>query len=329
MGVDGMDVDHTTGPIVFAGERVEDGLAGVLARLFAGAGCTGQVWARCLQSGREAGVDGDRPVVPASVIKVLIGVAAEAAFAEGRIDPTARARLAAGSRTTGPVGFSLFSDDVEVSARDLVVSVLTISDNAATDALLERVGLQACNDLAAGLGLGATRLVSDIATMIDSIGRDAGFGSWRELTEWMSALPPGADTAAVEARVRASRALDPQVATCTTARDMCRLLEAVWSDSAAPPAACARVRGLMARQLTRNRIAAGMPPGAQVAAKSGGLAGVVRNEIGVVDCPGRGRYAVAVFTQSTDGDEKTINQAIGRAAALVIDGLFEAEGGGA
>lgn len=292
-----------------------------IAELFDAAGCKGQVCVRSLESKVEGGLDTAELVVPASVIKVLVAVAAEEAFAAGDADPNERITLAAASRTGGPVGFSLYEDDVEVSARDLVVSMLTISDNAATDALLDRVGLEACNALAARLGLADTCLVSDIGTMIDSIGRDAGFASWKALTDWLATDPPEEEVDRVEIRVRGSGALDPRGGTHTTAHDMCVLLDAVWSDSAAPPLACARIRALMARQLTRHRIAAGMPSETGVSAKSGGLVGVVRNEIGVVRFPDRGSYAVAVFTQAAAGDERKINAVIGRAALVAIDDL--------
>lgn len=299
-----------------------DGIAG----LFAAAGCSGQVCVRSLKSRAEGGLDAAELVVPASVIKVLVAVAAEAAFATGDAEPKQRITLAAGSSTGGPVGFSLYDDDVEVSARDLVISMLTISDNAATDALLHCVGLEACNTLAARLGMADTRLVSDIGTMIDSIGQDAGFPNWKALTEWLATAPPQKEIDRIDARVRSSGTLDPRVGTHTTAHDMCVLLDAVWSDAAAPPAACARVRSLMARQLTKHRIAAGMPSGASVSAKSGGLVGIVRNEIGVVKFPDGGSYAVAVFTQAATGNERKINAVIGRAAAMAIDDMRTREG---
>ena len=104
---------------------------------------------------------------------------------------------------------------------------------------------------------------------------------------------------------------------------MSRLLEAVWRDEAGPPEACARVRWLMARQLTRNRLASGFGPGVTVAAKSGGLMGVVRNEVGVVTFPGEPPYVVSVFTRAAgpQADERVVNAAIGRAAALAVEEL--------
>lgn len=104
---------------------------------------------------------------------------------------------------------------------------------------------------------------------------------------------------------------------------MATLLRLIWSDQAGPAVACARVRELMARQLTRHRLAAVFGPPARVAAKSGGLVGVVRNEVGVIEYPdGRG-YAAAVFTQarpSWPGDA-AINAVIGTAAAAAVSAL--------
>ena len=101
-------------------------------------------------------VDADRPAVPASVIKILVALGAETQFPSGQLDPRERVTLRAAKRTPGPVLFSLFQDDVRVSLRDLVVAMLTISDNVATDALLDRIGLDAVNTRAAHLGLANT-----------------------------------------------------------------------------------------------------------------------------------------------------------------------------
>jgi beta-lactamase class A len=80
----------------------------------------------------------------------------------------------------------------------------------------------------------------------------------------------------------------------------------------------------MARQLTRHRIASGFRPPVRLAATSGGLAGVVRNEVGVISYPDGRRYAAAVFTRSRPGsDDAAINAAIGAAAARAVAALRE------
>jgi beta-lactamase class A len=250
---------------------------------FAAASCRGWLCVRRAGSSAEVAIGADEPVVAASVIKVLIAVAAESAFATGRLDPTAEIRLRAARRTPGPVGMSLYADDTVVSSRDLVSAMVTISDNVATDALLELVGLDTCNQLAADLGLADTVLVGTLDAMITSIARDAGFTDWAAMTAW---------------------------------------------SEAGPPAACARVRTQLARQLTRHRLAAGFGQPWRAAAKSGGLLGVVRNEIGVVERPaaddsGADRYYVAVFTRSDPGGAgPAVDAAIGTAAARAVASLL-------
>jgi beta-lactamase class A len=291
---------------------------------FEDASCQGWLYVQAAETGFEVAVSGDEPVVAASVIKVLVALAAESAFVEGDLDPVQPICLRSLDRTPGPVGFSLFTDDVTASSRDLVSAMMTISDNVATDALLDLVGIETCNRLAAELGLVETVIVSNLAVIIDSIARDAGFADWLAMTAWMESGPSVSDRDVVDAQVRASAALDPSRTTRTTARDMCRLLRMIWDDEAGPGVACARVRTHMARQLTRNRLAAAFPPTDRVAAKSGGLVGVVRNEVGVVEQPDGRRFYAAVFTRSDPkAIEGNVNAAIGNAAAAAVRCLSE------
>ena len=99
----------------------------------------------------------------------------------GRLDPARPVRLDAGNRSPGPVGLSLFHDDAQVSARDLVTLMLTISDNVATDALLALVGLDAVAAAAERHGLADTRVGCDLQGLLDSVARDVGFADWAAL----------------------------------------------------------------------------------------------------------------------------------------------------
>lgn len=300
---------------------------GDIQTLFARAGCAGQLCVTTIDGTREIALDADKPAVGASVIKVLVALVVQAAFERGILDPGERVTLPGGDPVPGPAGFSLYSDDVQVSLRDLVVPMLTISDNAATDALLHRVGLETVNRRAAELGLKDTLITSDLRTLIDSMAQDAGFGNWAALTGWAGRAHGQEAENRIARRVARSGALDPVRGHRTTARDMAMLLRLIWTDQAGPPRACDRVRQLMERQLTRNRLASGFGEPARVAAKSGSLAGVVRNEIGVITYPGGERYAAAVFTQARapgrDEGEGEANAVIGRAAAAAVERLCE------
>lgn len=301
------------------------GSSEAVSRVFAEAGCTGSFRIERAHDAAWCGTDPDEPVVAASVIKVLIAVEVQRQLAAGVLDPAERVVLRPDQRCPGPVGFSLYQDAVDVSVRDLVVAMLTLSDNAATDALLDRVGIESCNATAVALGLTGTRLVDTIGSSVDAVARAAGFASWSDLAARSGELSPEAEERAAEA-MRAAPSLHAETANRTTPGDMCRLLRAIWSDEAADPGGCLRLRRLMGQQLTRDRLAAAFAPPVLVAAKSGGLAGLFRHEVGTITFPDGRRYFAAVFTR-TSSDAATaagVNRAIGRAAAAAVDELERA-----
>jgi beta-lactamase class A len=297
-----------------------------LEALFEESGCRGFLQVQSLDGSHRVTLHEREPVVAASVFKILVALEIERQFAAGQIDPSERCHLGAMERTPGPTGMSLYDHDVDVALGDLVVAMMTISDNVATDAVLRRIGINAVNDCARTLGLVDTVVVADLSTIVNSIAVDAGFAGYDAFTAWWATNPTPIAMEAASARVRASTALNAATTNRTTARDMARLLQLIWTDDAASPAACARLRHLMARQLTRNRLASGFPGDVAVSAKSGGLMGAVRNEVGAVVFSDGTTYIASVFTQSlgTENREVEVNAAIGRAAAAAVASLREA-----
>ncbi len=240
-----------------------------LRETFDRAECEGQLCVQSLDGGHEVAVDADRPAVSASVFKVCVALEAETQFADGRLDPRQRVTLRAAGRTPGNIGFSLFRDDAEASLRDLVVAMLTVSDNVATDALLDRLGVDAVNASSARLGLTSTVVTADLGTIINSIGRAAGFASWDAMWAWIAQPHSTDEEDRLLRRMMAADALVPERTTRTTPRDMATLLRLIWTEQAGPSSACRRVRELMGQQLTKHRLAASFPPPARVYAKSG------------------------------------------------------------
>jgi beta-lactamase class A len=183
------------------------------------------------------------------------------------------------------------------------------------------VGLDAVADLLSELGMTSTRMLHDIGTMLDEMAREAGFADYAAMAAYEPREPGDPTEDEIRRRLDVAAALDPSRGSRTPARDCVRLLGAIWSDRAGTPEACAEVRRAMAQQLTRHRIAVGFPPGYAVAAKSGGLMGVVRNEIGVVRAPDGASYAVAAFTRTDPAaraDHRKVDAAIGAAAAHAV-----------
>ena len=293
-------------------------------QLFARAGCQGWLCAADIDGDGEVSAGGDELAVAASVFKVVVALEVFTQAATGRLELGKRIRVSPEQRTPGPTGLSVFADEAELSVRDLALMMMAVSDNAATDILISLAGLDSINATLASLGLRATVIPGTEQAELDSIGQDVGYAGWNDLIRASARFTAEEDRRIQDGFLRA-RALTPEHAIRTTAREMATLLRLIWRDEAGPAEACAQVRQMMARQVTRQRLALGFPrAGVQVAAKSGSLLGIIRNEVGVITMPGVHRCAVAVFTRADRPyqNEHEINAAIGASAAQAVESLL-------
>ncbi|MGO9887291.1 MAG: serine hydrolase [Solirubrobacteraceae bacterium] len=156
------------------------------------------------------------------------------------------------------------------------------------------------------------------------LAEEVGFQDYRALAAHDPGLAGPPSTEEIRRGLISSAVFDPTRGTRTTATETVMLLQGIWTDRAGPPQACAAVRTAMARQLTRSRIASGFGAAVTVAAKSGGLMGIARNEAGVVTFPDGTAYAVAVFTRNGSiaaPDPAKVDACIGRIARAAIDQL--------
>jgi beta-lactamase class A len=294
---------------------MSEAISQALAARFARADARGFVHARELATGAEVGLDADAPVSVASVIKVAFAIAFAREVAAGRLDGRERVEVPAELRLGGS-GTAGFRDTPLISLRDLARLMLTVSDNAATDIVLDRTGRDAVTAVLAELGLHATHLRSDMASMHRRVVAELGLDPDRDLDAQLAQADPDA--------VRALAWLDPAYANAATPRDTTALLAAIWSDRAGPPQACAFVREVMGEQVSTQRLASGFGPEVAVAGKTGTLPGV-RNEAGVVALPDGRRVAVAVFTRcgSLADRNPAVDAAIGDTARMAVEALLE------
>jgi beta-lactamase class A len=287
---------------------------------FVRAGVDGSLHAIDVDRGAEIGYQSDEPVVLASVFKIALLVEFERRVAAGDIDPLERARVPAGFRVPGPTGISVMLDDVELSWRDLAQIMIAVSDNTATDFLGERLGLPQVNRTLRELGLEQTVIEGDCRFILRQFVEDLG-GSWP---------PAPGDEALIEAAgasaLADNRALRPDTGVRSTPREVARLLAMIWRDEAGPPEACAEMRRILWSQVWRDRLSSGFGDGVRIGAKTGTLWGI-RNEAGVVEIPGQGRVAVAVFTRShaPRWREPEADRVIGTAGRLAVDALLAAD----
>ncbi len=175
-------------------------------RLFDEAGCIGSLHAVRLSDGAEVSHDADRPHVLASVVKVPIGLEFYAQADDGRVDPTEMVALVPALRTPGPVGISQFEDTVTMSLRDLSYLMLTISDNAAADAVTAAVGIPAVNNRLRAVGCRETVVVESLQAMLDGVASEMGYGTYPELVAAQNGAK-GPEAQAMATRPRAHRPL--------------------------------------------------------------------------------------------------------------------------
>src|SRR5690606_918577 len=148
-------------------------------------------------------------------------------------------------------------DDAQLSLRDVAQLMVTVSDNAATDAILDRIGLDAVQRVVRENGLPATAVVSSSRAQYDLLVDDLARSG---LTLAQALADPDA--------LAAFRVLDPACTNRSTPRDMTTLLARIWHDEAASPTACEDMRRMLRLQVCRHRLASGFPSdGVRVAGK--------------------------------------------------------------
>lgn len=283
-----------------------------LDQVFAAAGVTAAFHALDLETGLEVGHHPDDLAVSASVFKLPVLLELCRQHAEGELDAAAPVTVPVQGRAPGPNGLSVMRDPMTASLRDLAWLMMGISDNAATDVVCAHVGLENVRATLTRLGLVQTRVDGDCRDLFRTIEEDLQ-------VEDVMALKPTWEM------VEKLRALDPSRGLrVTTPREITRLLQLIWDDEAAPAEACAEARRILGLQVWPHRLAAGFADldDVRTCGKTGTLP-TVRNEVGVVEYPDGGRYAVAVFTRSSSLAQKNAaaDAVIGRAARLAVDAL--------
>ncbi|TGB18073.1 serine hydrolase, partial [Streptomyces palmae] len=123
---------------------------------FTEAGVTGWLHALDIGSGAQLDAGADQPVPTASVHELCLLVTLHQQAAEGRLDLGEQVECAPADRTWGPTGPAAMLDPVRMSLRDAAYLMTAVSDNAAADLLLRRVGLHTVNRTTRRLGLTPT-----------------------------------------------------------------------------------------------------------------------------------------------------------------------------
>ncbi|MCX4657011.1 class A beta-lactamase-related serine hydrolase [Streptomyces microflavus] len=296
------------------GSRHGGGVERTIRSLFDDAGVRG--WLHVAELDRPSAhvvLDPDEQVPMGSIYKVPLMTAFCRLADAGRIDPSHRLTLEAADRVPGPTGLSILRDPVTMSLRDLVVQMMSVSDNTAAHAVLRAVGPEAVDRVCADLGLPHTRIHGGVVGTFDRLVADTGAGS----------LDAAMDQVADNDTVVPPDVYDPAYKASSTPADIARLLRAIWTDEAASPGSCSFMRAAMGTQVWAHRLASGFPYDDVTVYGKTGTFGSMRHEAGVVELADGSVYTAVVFTQAARADKKLprADAVIGAVARVAVEEL--------
>lgn len=261
------------------------------------------VFAKDLSTGETIAINADARFPTASVIKVAVMVEALSQVADGTLALDHTVTLREGAKVGGSGTLREMHDGLEVTVRDLLHLMIVISDNTATNLLLEKVGTLKVNARMKEYGLEHTRI---FRPTFRGGQPDCCLEEEREFGLGMS-----------------------------TPREMGALMERIATGKAVSESASAQMFDILERQQDRNMIARRLPLGAdgvKVANKTGtdeeklvdgsGTRGHVRGDAAIVETP-RGRYVLVVFTRRVKDDSWTADNAALIAGAEISRIVYE------
>jgi beta-lactamase class A len=223
----GTDVDWSPVEREIAAVAVGGGLAGV---------------AVIGPDGNEAAWHGDQRFRAASTIKIAVMVEVFRQIERNQLAHDDIITLTDGDRVPGSGVLLHLHDGLGLTVDDLLYLMISISDNTATNLLIDLTGLEGINQMLADLGLATSRMNR---RMLGRTPREDEPENWVNPAE------------------------------------MARLMQLIVTDRAASPPACLAMRELLAKQQCQTRIARHLPDGTVWGSKTGSLPGVV-NDVGFV-----------------------------------------------
>lgn len=274
---------------------------------------TGSFLARHVHTGAEIGFDADRVMPLISVVKLPIAVVACDRIAAGALRADQPVTIGPPDATPGPTGTAMFRHPATIALIDLIYLMLSVSDNAAADAVVDLVGLDTIRERLDDWGCSGLTVRHRMRAMYDSVAMLANddIGLALELAV-RGTTGDGSHPLPV---------LDVVEANAGTARSLVDLLERIWQDRISTPGVTSEVMHLLGQQLARHRLAGELSvDGIRVSSKTGTFLNL-RHETGVIETDTGDLIAIAAMTASSVAAfmQPEIDYAIGSAARRSVD----------
>jgi beta-lactamase class A len=280
----------------------------------AGFGGTMGVAVKNIKTGEAFGVNLEESFPMASTYKVPIMVEVFKQAAAGRISLDDRVELTDAHRTYGSGILGLLSTGLKPTVRDLVRLMIIVSDNEATDILLEKVGAQNVTETMRSLGLRHLRvdrttrqLILDYRALLDERLRVAEGTVAQQMRAAVTA----------ERERKANEEFNKIAKDTSTPADMTELLAKIYQGEVISKDACQQMLNILSTQQLRTRLPRFIPEDARVLHKTGTI-GSVTNDVGIL-LIGNHAVAVSVFTKDKRVDRREVENAIGDVGRAIYD----------
>ena len=212
------------------------------------------IFAKNLKSGATVAIDADEPVQTASVIKLALMLETFAQVKDGKLKLDDPLPLVKDNQVAGSGILTFLHPGLNTTVEDNVVLMIDLSDNTATNQLIDKVGLEGVNRRLGSMGLKNTYFYKKVFK------------------------PATGPQPADQKKFGLGK---------TTAREMAQLVESIEHCDLGAPELCKRMIEIMKRQFYRNSIprfietADTSEEDAAIANKTGALDDV-RNDVGIV-----------------------------------------------
>lgn len=254
-------------------------------------GLRGSFLVRDLRTGEELGIDPDRRVPIASVVKIALAVATEERIRRGEIDPAARVLVQPGRVSMpGPTGTSRFRHPSQIAVDDLQYLSVALSDGNAADALLDITPPEHALQILDELGITGFDVRHRPGELAQTVSEQLG----PEGTRFAQSI---AVQGATPGQGHSIPQLDIVRANMADARALADLLEAIWRPTLPEPVAT-RVRELMLANVHRTRLAPEFVSDSSRWWSKTGTILTFRHEVGVVEHEDGSAFAVVALTES-------------------------------
>lgn len=245
------------------------------------------LYATDLRSGKTVAINAGTPVPTASVIKLTILYDAVKDVEEGRASFADRLTLTKANQVGGSGVLALFDTPLVLTLKDALTMMVVVSDNTATNLVIDRLGLQHIDGRIRSLGLKNTWLYKKVF------------------------MPAPANAPADQKTFGLGK---------TTPREMAAVMERFATCDTIPRALCAAALSMLKNQTDRSAIPRYLG-NLEVANKTGALDDV-RNDVAIVYAK-HGPIIISAFTYGNPDHSWTPDNSaqllIGRLAKAIVD----------